>query len=138
VRTASIVALLIKVVRNPETSVYFNETTRCYILEGCHLHNRLHENEILRSVVWPVNIDGSKRYIVLNSILRRRAMAQVVSCRSVSAEARVRARVNPCGICGGQSGTGTGISPSSSVIPYQYIIPPSLSKLISSGERVIY
>jgi hypothetical protein len=37
-----------------------------------------------------------------------RAMAQVVSHRPLSTEARVHARVNPCGICGGQSGTGTG------------------------------
>jgi hypothetical protein len=36
-------------------------------------------------------------------------MAQVVSRRPLTAEARVRARVNPCGICGGQSGTGTGL-----------------------------
>jgi hypothetical protein len=40
-------------------------------------------------------------------------MAQVVSSRCLTAEARVRARVNPCGICGGQSGTGTDFSPSS-------------------------
>jgi hypothetical protein len=53
------------------------------------------------------------------------------------AEARVRARVNPFWIYGGQSGNGTGLSPSSSVFPCQYIIPPSFSKLISSGERVI-
>jgi hypothetical protein len=64
-------------------------------------------------------------------------MAQVVSRRSLTAEARVRARVNPCGLCGGQSGTGTGFTPSSSIFPCQYIIPPSLSKLISSGECVI-
>jgi hypothetical protein len=58
-----------------------------------------------------------------------RAMVQVVSRRPVTAEAGVRARVNPCGICGGQSGTGTGFSPGSSVSPVN-IIPPSLSKLI--------
>jgi hypothetical protein len=40
-------------------------------------------------------------------------MAQVV-------RARVRARVNPCGIYGGQSGTRTGFSTSSSVFPCQY------------------
>jgi hypothetical protein len=66
-----------------------------------------------------------------------RAMAQVVSRRPLTAEDRVRARVNPCGICCGQSGTGTRFSPSSSVSHCQYIIPPSLSKLISSGECVI-
>jgi hypothetical protein len=66
-----------------------------------------------------------------------RTMAQVVSRRPLTAEARVRARVNPCWICGGQSGTGTGFSPSSSVFSCQYIIPPSLSKFISSGECVI-
>jgi hypothetical protein len=64
-------------------------------------------------------------------------MAQEVSRRPLTAEAWVRARVNPCRICGGQRGTGTGFSPSSSVFPCQYIIPPSLSKLISSGECVI-
>jgi hypothetical protein len=41
-----------------------------------------------------------------------RAMAQVVSRRPLTAEARLRDRVNPCGVCGGQSGTGTGFSPS--------------------------
>jgi hypothetical protein len=36
------------------------------------------------------------------------AMAEEVSRRPVTAEARVRALVNPCRICGGQSGIGTG------------------------------
>jgi hypothetical protein len=47
-------------------------------------------------------------------------MAQVVSRRPLTAEARVRCRVNPRGICGGQSGTVTVFSPSSSVLPCQY------------------
>jgi hypothetical protein len=47
-------------------------------------------------------------------------MVQVISRRPLTAEARVRARVNPYGICGGQSGTGTGFCPSSSVFPCQY------------------
>jgi hypothetical protein len=44
-------------------------------------------------------------------------MAQVVSRRPPTAEARVQSRVSLCGIFGGQSGTGTGFSPSSSVFP---------------------
>jgi hypothetical protein len=72
-----------------------------------------------------------------NKLGMGRAMAQVVSRRPLTVEARVRVRVNPCGICGGQSGTGTGFSLSSSVFPCEYSIPPSLSKLISSGECVI-
>jgi hypothetical protein len=42
-------------------------------------------------------------------------MAQAVSRRPLTAEARVRSRVIPCGICGGQICTGTGFSPSTSI-----------------------
>jgi hypothetical protein len=47
-------------------------------------------------------------------------MTQAVSRRSPIAETRVRARVNPCGICGGLSDSGTGSFPSSSGVPCQY------------------
>jgi hypothetical protein len=57
-------------------------------------------------------------------------MVQVVIRRPLTAEARVRALVNPCGICGEQSGTGTGFSTVN-----VYNIPPLLSKRIIWGMR---
>jgi hypothetical protein len=47
-------------------------------------------------------------------------MAQAVSSRPLTAEALVPSRVSPCGICGGQSDTGTGFSPSTSVVSCQF------------------
>jgi hypothetical protein len=66
----------------------------------------------------------------------RRVMAQVVSRRPLAAEAWARTRVNPYGICGGQSGTGTGLSPSCSVFPCQYITPPLLHTYLSPPHEV--
>jgi hypothetical protein len=50
-----------------------------------------------------------------------RAMDQAVSRRPLTAEARVRSRVSPSGACGGQSGTGTGFSPSCRFSPVDFI-----------------
>jgi hypothetical protein len=55
-------------------------------------------------------------------------MVQAVSHRPLSAEARVRTQVSTYGFFGEQTGTGTGLSPSSSVSPVS-IIPPWLSIL---------
>jgi hypothetical protein len=63
------------------------------------------------------------------------AMAQVVSRRPLIAEARVRVRFNPCGICSGQSGTRTGFSPSSSVFPCLYYSTVALQTHIIWGMR---
>jgi hypothetical protein len=62
-------------------------------------------------------------------------MAQVVSRRPLTAEARVRALVNPCGICGGESGTGTGFPPSSSVFACLYNSTGALETHIIWGMR---
>jgi len=52
-------------------------------------------------------------------------MAQAVSRRILTAEARLQSHTSPCGICGGLSGSGTGFSPSTSVSSVS-IIPPLL------------
>jgi hypothetical protein len=49
-----------------------------------------------------------------------RAMAQAVSRRPHTAEARVRPLLSLYGISGGQSGTGTGFSPSTWVFSCQF------------------
>jgi hypothetical protein len=62
-------------------------------------------------------------------------MGQAVSRWPLTAEARVRARVNPCGICGGQSGTGQVFSEYFG-FPCKYIIPPLLHIHLSPPHEV--
>jgi hypothetical protein len=57
------------------------------------------------------------------------AMVQADNRRPLTPESQVHTHVNLCGICGGQSGTGTDFSLSSSVSPVN-IIPPRISMLI--------
>lgn len=45
---------------------------------------------------------------ILHLYIHNHAVPIAVSCRLATAEARVRARVRSCIICGGQSGTGAG------------------------------
>jgi hypothetical protein len=67
--------------------------------------------------------------------LHCRAMAQAVSRRPPTAEARFRSRLIPCGICGGQSGTGTGFSPSTSVFSCQF--HSTGARLLGKGQKIV-
>jgi hypothetical protein len=62
-------------------------------------------------------------------------MAQAVSRRPPTAEARFRSRVSPYGICGGQSVTGTGFSPCTSVFPCQF--RSTGAPLLGKGQKKI-
>jgi hypothetical protein len=55
-----------------------------------------------------------------------RAMAEAVSRRPLTAEARVRSRVGLCGICGGLSGAGTSSFPRVLRVSSASFIPPVL------------
>jgi len=46
-------------------------------------------------------------------------MTRAIIRRSLTAEARVRSQFDACEICGGQSGTGLGFPPNTSVFPRQ-------------------
>jgi hypothetical protein len=79
-----------------------------------------------------VEVGRTQICISFCSYVLSRAMAQAVSRWPLTAEARVRARVNPCGICGGQSGTGQVLSEyfgfpckyHSTIAPYSSVTAP--------------
>jgi hypothetical protein len=57
--------------------------------------------------------------VVLNLVLALTWLRQV-SRWLLTAEARVQSQASQCGICGGQGGSGTGFSPSTSELPCQH------------------
>jgi hypothetical protein len=72
-----------------------------------------------------------------NTLTHGRAMAQEVSRRPPTAEAWVRSRVSLCGICGGQSGTGTGLPRVIRFSPVNFV-PPVLPLLGKMKKLIIF
>jgi hypothetical protein len=70
--------------------------------------------------------------LVVKENLRVYSNILLTKCEK-TAEARLHALISPCGICSGQSGTGTVFSPTSSVFPCQYHSAGALHSHISSG-----
>jgi hypothetical protein len=62
-------------------------------------------------------------------------MAEAVSRRPPTADAWIRSRVSPCGICGGRSGTGTGFPLSTSVFTCQF--HSTGAPLLGKGQKII-
>jgi hypothetical protein len=62
-------------------------------------------------------------------------MAHAVSRWPLTAEVQVRTWVNLCGICGEETGSGTGFSLSSLIFPCQYHSTVDLHTHISSGHE---
>jgi hypothetical protein len=82
------------------------------------------------TIKWQRHLTRSKAIWWLQFISNKsRAIVQEVGRRPLTAEASVRARISPCGNCGGKTGTRAGFSPSSSVSPVS-IIPPWLSMFV--------
>ena len=65
---------------------------------------------VFQSNMQSLNVKAGGTYS--NTVRRDRAMCQVASRRVVISEARVRSQASQCVVCGWQSGTGTGLSPS--------------------------
>jgi hypothetical protein len=101
--------------------VYALINTTCYWSSCMHVWESKGE-------MWPI-------WYRLTSVYAH-AMAQAVNCWPVTVEARVCAWVSPCGICGGQKGTGTGFSLSYLVFPCQCIISPLLHTHVSSPHEL--
>jgi len=57
----------------------------------------------------------------LNFIVESRATAQAVSHQPLAAETWLTSWIRSCGICSGQSGTGTDFSLCALVFPFRYL-----------------
>jgi len=82
---------------------------------------------------------GPLDVIQMNFMFEGRSIAQAVSHWSATAEDRIRSQAKQCELCGGQSGNGTGFSPSiSAFLVYRYspliLVLTSFLSEVQAGE----
>jgi hypothetical protein len=99
--------------------LHMEGSMNCIFITECRAYHRVQE-------MWLGNL-----YIVCRTVLDL-VMTHVASRRAITVEAQVQSHAIAWGICGGQSGTGQGFSPSFSVFPYQYHPTNAVCPLIYS------
>jgi hypothetical protein len=103
---------------------------------GCKISTYIFDRALLISQIEVViTSETSINFTRLHGVTSQNwpVMAHAVSRRHLTAEAWVRAWVSPCGICGGQSDTGTSFPPSSSISPVN-VIPPWMNNRSVDGH----
>jgi hypothetical protein len=76
--TSFIRAMMMEAVCTSETSVYFNETTRCYVPEGCHFHTRHRENVKLHNI-WVVSTNRQCHFFLKKWVPERIEWPKIIS-----------------------------------------------------------
>jgi hypothetical protein len=66
-------------------------------------------------------------------VMKVNVVCAIVQAVSLTAVARVQGLISPCGICGGQSGSGADFCPSYLVFPCQYHFSVALNPQMSRG-----
>jgi hypothetical protein len=82
------------------------------------------QNLCMWHIKYSVPADIPYKHLFSSLISTGCAIAQVVRCQPVTADAWVGSKASPCGIFGGQSGTGTDFFPPSTLVFPVSIIPP--------------
>jgi hypothetical protein len=76
--------------------------------------------KLISRVIFDSEISQTQTFTETRAITQVLTLAQLVRRWLLTAQSRIHDQISPCGICGGQSCTGTGFSTTSSVFPCQY------------------
>ena len=105
------------------------------LLRTADLPKREHCNQTQKNVLlWQLHDTSSSDAA---DVTKDRVMTQTVSHQSLATDFQVQSQASPCGICGGQSGIGTGFYSGTLVLPCQNYCK-KCSILIYQSSRTLY